>query len=110
MLQMELVTDQTSSQVANIRDEYTQSTALPLKLAKPWIRSGQRVCEYSSFVSVKTAKALPEVGTKFIRVVRNATKKFSMEHLSRNGQTSRRDYLSIIPRNPNSGKDLGTVL
>lgn len=110
MLRLELVMGQTSSEVQEFRDECSHTTALTLRLAKPWLRSGRVVCGDSYFASVQTAEALLKYGTRFIGVVKNATKGFPMEYLARQELTSRGDHVSMQSRIESSDKDLAAVL
>ena len=70
MLRMELVTAQTGMPMPEFRDQYSHSTALTLRLVKPWLCSGRVVCGDSCFVSVQTAEVLFKYGMKFIGVVK----------------------------------------
>lgn len=55
-LRMKLNIGYSSSQVLKFRDEHSHSTALKLRLAKRWLRSGRVVCEDSNLHHCKLPK------------------------------------------------------
>ena len=57
-------------------------TNVLLRLILTWANSDSVVCEDSYFSSVGTIEMLKRISLQFIGLVRTATKRFPMEHLS----------------------------
>lgn len=64
-------------------DGLNNGTCILKYLLSPWAHTGRIVCADSYFSSVSTCEELLNIGLCFIGVVKTATKKFPMEHLSR---------------------------
>ena len=65
------------------------------KLCAPWFGTQRIVCADSSFASVEAATVLFNSHTRFIGVVKNATKKFPMRALAENEMAGRGDHRTM---------------
>ena len=53
------------------------------RLIDPWLSTKRTVCADSYFASVDTAQMLGRVGMRFIGIVKNATRQFPKDFLSK---------------------------
>ena len=90
---------------ADDNHEMLHGAKVLLELVLPWINTNRLVCADSYFASVPAAILLHDNGLKFVGVVKTATKKFPMRHLSSVELEERGDTYGMVRRKtPNSNE------
>ena len=84
MLRLKLVKHAESEEQHTLvgSDNLLHGTSILKYLVMPWAQTGRGVCADLYFASVTTAEVLMELGLRFIGVVKTATRKFPMKHLT----------------------------
>ena len=83
---------------ADDNNEMLHGAKVLLGLVLPWINTHRLVCADSYFASVPSAILLHDNGLKFVGVVKTATKKFPMKHLSSVKLKERGDTYGMVRR------------
>ena len=68
------------------------------ELISPWTVSGRFVCTDSYFAYVQAAETMYREGLKFIGVIKNATRKYSMKHFQAIELQKRGDRVGLVRR------------
>ena len=85
MVRLKLVKTSTEEAADSITEDgqgHLHGTQVLLSLILPQANSDRVVCADSYFASVGAAETLKRIGLRFIGVVKTATKRFPMKHLS----------------------------
>jgi Transposase IS4 len=80
-------------------EELLHGTKVLKELLEPWFHSQRVVCADSYFASVGACLELQRLGMRFIGVVKTATKRFPMRHLSNLEFTSRGERKGLVSKN-----------
>ena len=79
-------------------DGLLHGTQVLKTLVAPWTNSNRIVCADSYFASVGCCEELKRIGLRFIGVVKTATKRFPMAHLSQIELVNRGDFTGLVCR------------
>ena len=99
MIRLKLVktsTEEAADSIAEDDQGHLHGTKVLLNLILPWANSDRVVCADSYFASVGAAETLKRIGLRFIGVVKTATKRFPMKHLSQIELVNRGDRRGLI--------------
>ena len=95
-LEQDSLDNDEEDEIENNNNTLNHGTQVLLKLVKPWFHTNRVVCADSYFASVQTARELLRVNTKFIGVVKTATREFPMAHLSSRELGERGDRYGLL--------------
>ena len=76
----------------NVENGVTHGATVLMELVLPWVNTHKIVCADSYFVSVTASELIYPNGLKFIEVVKKATRKYLLTHLSTQ-ELGRRGYM-----------------
>ena len=110
MLRIELVTTQEEAARRMYEGEHQHGTAVLRRLVAPWAGSERVVCADSYYASVCTAETLQRMGLKFIGVIKTATTKYPMSHLSVQELSERGQHVCMIRKDENNSPSMMAVL
>ena len=110
MLRLEVVKSPDEDSVRQHSGNMNHGTAITRRLIDPWINTDRIVCADSYFASAETAQVLADVGTRFIGVVKTATRGYPMAYLSSKPMAQRGDHYSMLCKSENGGKDMMALL
>ena len=99
IIRLKLVKKGTEEAVNSIAEDdngILHGTKVILILIIPWYNSDRFVCAESYFASVGASEMLKIIGLRFIGVVKTATKRFPMKHLSEIELENRGDRRGLI--------------
>ena len=97
MLRLKIVKGQLSDiNEDDVDHDLNHGTVVLVELVAPWLHSNRIVCADSFFASVQTALELLRQGTRFIGVVKTATKKFPMRYLTGLELENRGDQRGLV--------------
>ena len=83
----------------NVENGVTHGTAVLMDLILPWVNTHKVVCADSYFALVTAAELLYVNGLKFMAVIKTATRKYPMAHLSSQELEKRGDSYGMVKRN-----------
>lgn len=81
MLRMELVTGKETGESMDFSECFKHSTSVTMRLVQPWLLSNRAVFADSWFSSVETACALLNQKTKYIGIVKTATREYPIAQM-----------------------------
>ena len=110
MLRLEIVKSPDEDSARQHSGNMNHGTAVTRRLIDPWIRTDRIVCADSYFASAETAQVLADVGTRFIGVVKTASRGYPMTYLSSKPMAQRGDHFSMVCKSTNGGKDMMSLL
>ena len=110
MIRLEIVKGCGGSGDLPFEDQFGASTAATLRLVEPWLRTDRVVCGDSWFASVGTASALMRYNMIFIGVVKNVTREYPMDFLSKKELANRGDHISLVSKEDGDSRELMALL
>ena len=86
--------------------DLNHGTMVLKELVEPWLHTDRIVCADSYFSSVQTAIEMLRLGTRFIGVVKTATKKYPMRYLTSLELENRGDLRGLVAEDENGKPEL----
>ena len=100
MIQLKIVKTAEEENTSAVTDDDSNNhgTNVLKFLVEPWVRTEHCVCAASYFASVNAVSVMRTMGLHFIGVVKTATKKSPMSHLSNLELVQHGDYKGLVAR------------